>query len=64
MLQAIADSGRLAGFKAAGGIASLAQAQAYLQLAQEILGPDAISPSRFRFGASSLLGNVLQAVVD
>ena len=55
MLQAIADSGQLAGFKAAGGIGSLAQAQTYLQLAESILGPQAITPARFRFGASSLL---------
>lgn len=47
------------GFKASGGVRSLADARAYLELAARIMGPDWITPDHFRFGASSLLGALL-----
>lgn len=59
MLQAIHDSGRKVGFKAAGGIKTTEDAQAYLALADRIMGPGWVSPATFRFGASSLLTNLL-----
>jgi deoxyribose-phosphate aldolase len=59
MMQVIRDSGRSVGFKAAGGIKTTEDAQAYLQLAERIMGPDWASPATFRFGASSLLNNLL-----
>jgi deoxyribose-phosphate aldolase len=59
MIQAIRDSGRSVGFKAAGGIKTTEDAHAYLQLAERIMGPDWVSPGTFRFGASSLLNNLL-----
>ncbi|MEQ6291501.1 deoxyribose-phosphate aldolase [Vogesella sp. GCM10023246] len=62
MLQAIRDSGRDAGFKAAGGVRTLADAAIYLQLAAEIMGEAWLTPAHFRFGASGLLAN-LQAVI-
>lgn len=61
MLQAIADdpSARShAGFKASGGIRTVADAQPYLELVARILGPAALAPARFRIGASSLLGDI------
>lgn len=59
MLQAIRDSGRPVGFKAAGGVRSLAEASAYLALAARIMGPGWLAPERFRFGASGLLQQLL-----
>lgn len=59
MLRAIRDSGRKVGFKPAGGIGSVADAALYLSLAETILAPDWAMPSTFRFGASSLLDDIL-----
>ena len=63
MLQAIRDSGRACGFKAAGGVRTLEDAVVYLQLAADIMGAAWLTPAHFRFGASGLLAN-LQAVVQ
>lgn len=59
MLNAIKDSGKPVGFKAAGGVKTVADAKAYLQLAEIIMGADWLSTQTFRFGASGLLGNLL-----
>ena len=63
MLQAIRDSGRPCGFKAAGGVRTADDAARYLQLATDIMGAAWLTPANFRFGASGLLAN-LQAVVQ
>ena len=56
MLNSIKDSGRQdLGFKAAGGVRSAEEVQAYLSLARKIMGDQWISSRHFRFGASSLL---------
>ena len=62
MLQAIKDSGRAVGFKAAGGVRNVADAERYLSLAAQILGADWVTPKTFRFGASSLLASLLQTL--
>lgn len=59
MMQAIAESGRHVGFKAAGGIRTSLEASAYLDLAQRIMGTDWVQPNHFRFGASGLLQDLL-----
>jgi deoxyribose-phosphate aldolase len=59
MLSVIAESGGRAGFKASGGLRTMSDALAYLELAEEILGPAWIGPHTFRFGASALLDDVL-----
>ncbi|MQB44585.1 deoxyribose-phosphate aldolase [Rhizobium sp. ICMP 5592] len=59
MLRAIRDSGKKVGFKPAGGIGSVADAALYLSLAETIMAPDWAMPSTFRFGASSLLDDIL-----
>lgn len=46
------------GFKASGGIRTVAEAAAYMGLVRELLGADALTPQRFRIGASSLLGDI------
>jgi len=58
MLEAIRDSGRDCGFKAAGGVKTAAEAAEYLALADSLLGPDWVSAEHFRFGASSLLASL------
>jgi deoxyribose-phosphate aldolase len=55
VLEAIEVSGRPVGFKASGGIRTLADAATYLDLADTIMGPEWATPSTFRFGASGLL---------
>lgn len=55
-----ADEGarRRVGFKASGGIRTVADAAPYLELAEQHLGAAALVPARFRFGASGLLGDI------
>ena len=62
MLTAIHDSDREVGFKAAGGVRSADDAGQYLDLAARLLGDAWITPAHFRFGASSLLGNLLETL--
>lgn len=59
LLSVIHEAGGRVGFKAAGGIRTAADAAGYLMLADRILGPDWASPRTFRFGASSLLDDLL-----
>ena len=62
MLSAIRDSGRPVGFKASGGIRTLADAQTYLDIADEVMGPDWAGPATFRIGASGLLDALLETL--
>jgi deoxyribose-phosphate aldolase len=63
MLEAIRDvfeeTGRRVGFKPAGGIRTSKQAVQHLVLVHETLGEDWLTPDRYRFGASSLLNDIL-----
>ena len=63
MLEAVRDvyeeTGRRVGVKAAGGIRQAKQAVQHLVLVNETLGPDWLTPDLFRFGASTLLNDVL-----
>ena len=63
MVQAIRSfaekSGRIAGIKAAGGIRQYLQADQWYQLVYQRLGAEAVHPSRFRIGASSLLDDLV-----
>jgi deoxyribose-phosphate aldolase len=59
MLTAIKNSGKDVGFKAAGGVKNAEDATIYLDIAKELFGEDWITPAHFRFGASSLLTNLL-----
>ena len=62
MLEAIRDfyqaTGKRIGMKPAGGISSAKLALQYLVMLKETLGDDWLTPDLFRFGASSLLGDV------
>src|SRR5699024_9798781 len=63
MLQAVRDfrtaTGRQVGVKPAGGIRTTKDAVKYLVTVNEIAGPDWLAPEWFRFGASSLLNDLL-----
>lgn len=59
MLRAIRESKAKVGFKPAGGISTVADADLYLRLAESIMGQNWVMPSTFRFGASSLLDDIL-----
>ncbi|MEK8034539.1 deoxyribose-phosphate aldolase [Ideonella sp. DXS29W] len=60
MLRAIAGDARRAavGFKASGGVRTVAEAGLYLKLVTEHLGAEAAAPARFRIGASGLLDDI------
>ena len=62
MIGAIRDHGRPAGFKAAGGIRTVADASEYLAISDDLMGPDWAAPGTFRFDASGLLDDVLAAL--
>jgi deoxyribose-phosphate aldolase len=63
MLEAIRDyvdeTGRVVGMKPAGGIRDAKAALGVLVLVKETLGPDWLTPERFRLGASSLVNDLL-----
>ena len=59
MLRTIRASRKRVGFKPAGGIATVSDADLYLRLAETIMGPNWVMPSTFRFGASGLLDDIL-----
>ena len=55
-------TGKMIGMKPAGGIKTAKQAIAYLCMVKEVLGPEWLNPNMFRFGASSLLNDVLKQI--
>ena len=64
MLQAVRDfrarTGSLRGVKLAGGIRTTKEAVRYLVMVNETAGEEWLTPDLFRFGASSLLNDLLQ----
>jgi deoxyribose-phosphate aldolase len=66
MLEAIRDhffaTGIRIGMKPAGGIRTAKQALAYLVMVKETLGDDWLTPELFRFGASTLVNDVLMQI--
>jgi len=62
MLKVIKAKNPLVGFKPAGGVKTTEDAAIYLDLASDILGTDWASKANFRFGASSLLTNLLNTL--
>lgn len=63
MLNAILAVPRSVGLKPSGGIRTLADAGAYLALADDLMGPGWATPETFRFGASGLY-DALAAVLS
>lgn len=63
MLEQIKSSGQPVGFKASGGIRSVAEAEAYLALAEEVMDQDWPTAANFRIGASRLLDQILDQLL-
>ena len=63
MLEAVRDfreaTGRMVGVKPAGGIRTAKDAIKYLVMVNEVAGEDWLDPDWFRFGASTLLNDLL-----
>ncbi|MEU4743912.1 deoxyribose-phosphate aldolase [Actinosynnema sp. NPDC023658] len=63
MLQAVRDwhiqTGEVRGVKPAGGIRTTKDAIKYLVAVHEVAGPEWLTPEKFRFGASTLLNDLL-----
>lgn len=62
MLMAIAETESNCGFKASGGVKNAQDVADYLALTSRILSRDWINRNNFRFGASSLLDNLLHTL--
>jgi deoxyribose-phosphate aldolase len=67
MLEAIRDhflaTGLRIGMKPAGGIRTAKSAIAYLVMVKETLGEEWLTPSLFRFGASTLINDVVRQLI-
>ena len=67
MLEAIRDhflaTGTRIGMKPAGGIRTAKSAIAYLVMVKETLGEEWLTPSLFRFGASTLANDVIRQLL-
>jgi deoxyribose-phosphate aldolase len=63
MLEAVRDhreqTGHMIGVKPAGGIRTSKDAIRYLVMVNEVAGPEWLDPDWFRFGASTLLNDLL-----
>jgi deoxyribose-phosphate aldolase len=64
MMEVIRDLGVVdrVGFKASGGVRTAEEAAHYLAIADEILGKENVDRRHYRFGASSLLNNLLSTL--
>lgn len=62
MLSVIREAGRPVGFKAAGGIRTLADGATYLEIAERVMGAGWATPETFRIGASSLHAALVAAI--
>ncbi len=56
------DHGRKVGLKISGGVRTADDALGYLSIVREVLGDEWLTPSLFRFGASSLLDSVVAEI--
>lgn len=56
-------TGRMVGFKAAGGVATTADAVAYYTIVKEVLGEQWLTNEYFRLGASRLANNLLSDIL-
>jgi deoxyribose-phosphate aldolase len=53
------ETGAVVGIKVSGGVRTAQQAMRYLDLLESTLGPEWLTPDRFRIGASSLLDDIV-----
>jgi deoxyribose-phosphate aldolase len=62
IIAAARNRGQIVGFKASGGVGTIADAQGYIELYERRFGPGSAVPATFRIGASSLIKPVLAAL--
>lgn len=62
VLASMVDSVEPIGFKASGGIRTVDDARAYIELSERFMGNGWVTPSTFRFGASGLLNDILRVL--
>ncbi|WP_286232572.1 deoxyribose-phosphate aldolase [Thalassotalea sediminis] len=62
MLKVIENLNPNVGFKAAGGVKTVADAEKYLTLVMDSLGASWLNETHFRFGASGLLNNLIATI--
>ena len=62
VIAAARADGRSVGLKVSGGVSSMAQAEAYLRLFEQTLGPGSATAASFRIGTSTLIRPVLAAL--
>lgn len=62
MLEVIKASGRPVGLKPSGGVRTTEDAKVYIDMCDEVMGPDWATPRHFRIGASSVLGDFLATI--
>jgi deoxyribose-phosphate aldolase len=63
IVEYLQKTGRSVGIKAAGGIRMPVQAIGYLNILEYTLGENYFEPSRFRIGASSLAGELMNSIM-
>lgn len=64
ILEVISEAHHMVGLKPAGGVRSTADAKLYLDLCDEIMGPEWASPAVFRLGGTTDLLDALLATLD
>lgn len=62
VIASLGDAVEPVGFKASGGIRTVADARTYIELADAAMGPEWVGPATFRFGASGLLNDILRVL--
>ena len=62
VIESAKGRGIVVGFKASGGVSTIADARAYLELYEKRFGTGSATPATFRIGASSLIKPVLAAL--
>lgn len=62
LFEAVSAADRPVGVKMSGGVRTVSQAGEYLDLADEMMGAGWVGPATLRFGASSLLDDILRAL--
>lgn len=55
MLEIIKKIPRSIGLKVSGGVRTVSQAEQYIKLVEDMMGPDWVTPAHFRIGASQLV---------
>ena len=58
----VQEAGKTVGVKVAGGVKTVADAQAYIKMGEDIMGQGWLTPKTFRFGSSGLLPVCLGAI--